>query len=172
MLPEKTFAYLNTLTYRDDAKRFISILPLGSICWEDESVALSIFPPLPEPEQMEILRVFSIRMKIWDGETLTDDDRDFWETVHSHATKWAIFRRLELSRDEQRQREEIERNCAKEFGEFLASADEVSVSEERGVQRFSATFHVKEGEGEGEGGAPESQPARWSARLKRFITGK
>lgn len=91
--------------------------------------------------------------------------------MHSAAPNWAIFHRLDLSDTDRKEREEIERGCAKEFEEFLASADEVSVEEPKhGIQSFSATFKLNKDET----GQPENESwwKRVSAKLKRFTTRK
>jgi hypothetical protein len=143
MLSKDTLAHLSTLTYRADAKRQVCIVPLGSIYWDDEMPDIHRFVIFPEPDRTQVLRLFTIRLRIWDHQTLSEDDRQFWESVRSRAPDWALFRRLDLSEDDQREREEAERACAKEFEEFLADADQVTISEEKhGMQSFAATFHL------------------------------
>jgi hypothetical protein len=98
---------------------------------------------IPEADREEVLRVFALRIKIWDGAILSEDDQRFWDSVRSAAPNWAIYKRLKLSSYDQREREEAEQACAKELEEFLADADEVSLSEAKnGIQGFSATFHL------------------------------
>lgn len=129
------------------------------------------FAAFPEPDRNEILRVFALRLKFWERQVLSDEDRQFWESVRSAAPNWAVFRRLDLSDTDQMERDEIERACAKEFEEFLASADEVSVGEPRhGMQSFSATFKLNNDEA----GQPEIESwwKRVSAKLKRFTRRK
>jgi len=143
MLSEETLAQLSTLTFRHDAKRQVCILPLGSVYWDDELSQIQKFAAFPEPDRNEILRAFAIRLKVWDRQSLSDDDRQFWDSVRSAAPNWAIFRRLDPSDDERRERENVELACAREIEEFLAGADEVTVGEEKhGMQGFSATFQL------------------------------
>jgi hypothetical protein len=167
MLSEETLTHLSALTYRPDAKRQVCILPLGSVYWDDELPQMGKFAAFPEPDRNEILRVFAIRLKVWDRQVLSDEDRQFWESVRSAAPNWAIFRRLDLSGTDRQAREEIERGCAKEFEEFLASADEVSVGEPKnGMQSFSATFKLNRDEAS----QPENESwwKRVSSKVKRF----
>jgi hypothetical protein len=168
MLSEETSAALSTLTYRPDAKRQVCILPLGSIYWEDELPQVQKFAAFPEPDRNAVLRAFTIRMRLWDCQSLSDDDRQFWDSVRSAVPNWAIFHRLDLSDDDRREREETELVCAKEFEEFIAGADEVTVGEERhGMQSFSATFRLDKDQS-----AKLNEPSwwgRWSSKLKRFI---
>src|SRR5689334_11565668 len=70
MLSANTLAYLSTLTYRADAKLQVSILPLGSIFWDDEMPPMHEFIRFPETDREEVLRVFALRIKIWDGAIL------------------------------------------------------------------------------------------------------
>jgi hypothetical protein len=171
MLSEQTLSHLSALAYRADARRQVCILPLGSIYWDDELPQMGKFAAFPEPDRNEILRVFAIRLKVWDRQVLSDEDRQFWESMRSAAPNWAIFHRLDLSDTDRKEREEIERGCAKEFEEFLASADEVSVEEPKhGMQSFSATFKLNKDEP----GQPENESwwRRVSAKLKRFTTRK
>jgi hypothetical protein len=171
MVSKETLSQLSALTYHADAKRQVCILPLGSVYWDDELPQVGKFAAFPEADRNEIFRVFAIRLKVWDRQVLSDEDRQFWESMRSAAPNWAIFRRLDLSDADRREREEIERACTKEFEEFLASADEVSVREEKhGMQSFSATFKLNKDET----AQPENESwrKRVSSKLKRFITRK
>jgi hypothetical protein len=91
MLSEETLTHFSTLTYRPDAKRQVCILPLGSVYWDDELPQMGKFAAFPEPDRNEILRVFALRLKLWDRQVLSDEDRQFWESVRSAAPNWAIF---------------------------------------------------------------------------------
>jgi len=163
MLNEETARFLRTLKYRADSKRQISILPLGSIYWDDELPKLGTLGVFAEPEWNEVVRAFAIRMKLWDHQVLEDSDREFWEALQSAAPDWALFRRLELSEEDRKARVEAEENCAKEMQELLASADEVTfVTEQNGLQCFSATFHLDKGRPR----SCNSQP--WWKRLIRL----
>src|SRR5437588_7076088 len=143
MLSKNILAHLSTLTYRADAKRQVCILPLGSIYRDDEMPDIHRFVTFPEADRTQIVRLFGIRLRIWDHQTLSEDDQQFWDSVRSGAPAWALFHRLDLSEDDRREREEAERASAKELEDFLADSYEVTVSEEKqGLQSFSATFHL------------------------------
>ena len=168
MLSTNTLAYLSTLTYRADAKRQVSILPLGSIFWDDEMPSMHEFIRFPEADREEVLRVFALRIQIWDGAILSQDDQRFWDSVRSAAPDWAIYKRLKLSLCDQRGREEAEQACAKEFEEFLADADEVSRGEgKNGIQSFSATFHLTNPSTEHEP-AERKRPSFWSRMSQKL----
>lgn len=143
MLSAETLSCLSTLTYRPDAKRQVCILPLGSIYWEDELPEIQKFSDFPEPDRTEVLRAFAIRFKLWDHRPLSDDDREFWDNLRLAAPQWAIFHRLELSEADQREREEAERECQREFEEILTLGDNVTFGEEKhGMRSFSLTFQL------------------------------
>ena len=55
---------------------------------------------------------------------------------------WAFFHRETVSEDDQCAQEEAERTAAELFEALIADADEVTISEEDGVQSFSATFDL------------------------------
>ena len=174
MLSEETLARLSTLTYRPDAERHVCILPLGSIHWDDELPQNQLIMAFPEPDRNEVLRAFAIRMKLWNQQPLSDDDRELWDSVRSAAPNWAIFRRLDLSDDDRREREGAERACRRDLLGLLASADEVTFRDEgHGIWNFSAKFRLDKSQ-PGMSDRPnktsrwERWCERWSLRLKRF----
>jgi hypothetical protein len=48
---------------------------LGSIYWDDEMPDTAELVTLPEGDRNRILRLFSIRFKVWDGKRLSDDEQ-------------------------------------------------------------------------------------------------
>jgi hypothetical protein len=141
MLSETTVKYLSKLTYRIDAKRDVCWLPLGGICWEDEMPDTE-FMKIPKDDRKQILRLYSIRVRLWKGEALPQNDQEFWDTARLQVPGWAFFRRETVSEDDQCAQEEAERTAAELFEALIADADEVTISEEDGVQSFSATFDL------------------------------
>ncbi len=87
-------AYLSALVYRADAERRVCILPLGSIYWADEIPDFMGLMKLTEEERNQIFRLFAIRFKLWDGETLGEDDERFWNAARLYAPNCPLFRRL------------------------------------------------------------------------------
>ena len=170
MLNAETLACLSTLTYRSDAKRQVCILPLGTIYWDDELPEIGKFAAFREPDRNEVLRAFAIRLRLWDHQSLADDDREFWDRLRSAAPQWAIFRRLELSEEDQRAREEAERDCEREFEEILTRAEEVTVGEEKhGMRSFSFTFPLDKDHSDMSDQFNKTfWWERWFLRLKRF----
>jgi hypothetical protein len=143
MLSEATIALLNELHFRADAKRMVSLIPLGSIYWEDEMPDLLDIAKLSDEERNMIWGLFGIRFKIWDDQQLAADDKSFWEAARSEVPDWPLFHRLALSLDDRKAREEAERDVEKEFEAFFGDADRVELSDKpHGVQEFSATFDL------------------------------
>jgi len=168
MLTKETLSQLSTCVYRADAKRVISLMPLGSIYWDDEMPDWETLATIPEADRKQIDRCFAIRMRLWNHESLLEDQSEFWESARSALPAWAIFRRLELSDDEQRERKEIERDCAQAFEEFLADADILtSFQDSNGFERVSATFRLNKSKPAH--AEVSSRGRQWLRSLKRFI---
>lgn len=141
-MSETTLGFLSTLTYRADAKRQICWLPLGGIYWDDEMPDIRHLMNIPEDDRNQIFRLFTIRLRLWKGETLPDAEQQFWDTTYSQVPSWAFFRRQQISDDDQHAQEEAERSAAEALEALLADADRVSIIEKDGVQEFSATFDL------------------------------
>ncbi len=79
-LSEYAVALLAGLPYRPDAEWQVNILSFGSIYWMDE------MPPIGEllakqDDMLIILRMFGIRLQLWDGEVLSAQDQHLWNGV-------------------------------------------------------------------------------------------
>lgn len=143
MLCETTVARLSAFTYRADAKRRFSLLPLGGIFWEDEIPDWLQFRKLPEEDRIEIYRLFSIRYRIWKGEVLSEQDQLFWGAACAQVPDWAFFQRVKVSVDDQLAQGQAERTSEGGFKALFAEADQLTVTEKYpGVQTFSATFDL------------------------------
>ena len=143
MLTEATVALLNGLRFRPDAKRMVSLIPLGSIYWEDEMPSFLEIAKLPEDERNTIWALFGIRYKILDNKELGAGDEAFWNAAQAEAPDWALFHRLTLSTNDRKAREEAERDVQMEFEAFFAGADKVALTDKpHGVREFSATFDL------------------------------
>jgi alpha-L-arabinofuranosidase len=144
MLSKPTIDLLNRLCFRTEAKRMISVIPLGSIYWEDEMPKLTDLIRLPNDQQKAIWRIFAIRMKLWDLKTISNEDQGLWGEGQSCAPNWAVFQRLSLSAEDQTAREKAEKEVEKEFEDFFNKTDNVQVGDEgHGLQGFSATFDLR-----------------------------
>jgi hypothetical protein len=142
MLSEITSAYLSTLTYRPDAERRVSLLPLSCIYWEDEVPDFSHLRKIPEDDFNQILRLFGIRLRLWKDEPLTEDDERFWDKTRSQVPSWAFFRRRSISADDQNAQDLAEQSAAELREALYADADELKITEKDGVRTVCATFKL------------------------------
>jgi hypothetical protein len=130
MLSETTVKYLSKLNYRIDAKQGVQLCPLVSICWEDEMPDRLWSAKIPEDDAEQIWRLYSIRVRLWKGEALPQNDQEFWDTARLQVPGWAFFHRGTVSEDDQCAQEEAERTAAELFEALIADADDVTISEE------------------------------------------
>jgi len=142
MLTETTLGFLSTLTYREDAKRQVCWLPLNGIYWGDEIPDIHYLNKIPENDRDEIFRLFTIRVRLWKGEALSDTEQKLWDVTYSRVPEWAFFQRKHISADDQHAQEDAEQGGADALEALLADADEVTISENDGVQNISATFDL------------------------------
>lgn len=142
MMSETTLGFLSTLRYRADAKRQICWLPLAGIFWEDEMPDIRYLMKMPEDDREQIFQLFTIRMRLWKGESLADTERQLWDTMYSQVPNWAFFRRKQVSEDDQYAQGQAERAAADALEAMICEADEVNITERNGIQEFSATFDL------------------------------
>jgi len=114
MLSEKTVKALTNLKYRSDSDWSVNILPFGSIFWHDEMLKMADLLE-QEGDSLIIHRMFAIRIKIWDGEVLDDQERKIWDSVKLQLPDWALFKRLTLSPEQKLAREQAERQVEQAF---------------------------------------------------------
>jgi hypothetical protein len=119
MLSEKIVAVLAALPYQSDAEWEVNILPFGSIYWKDEMPAIDDLFDRPDDMAL-IFAVFGMRLRLWDGEVLNDQDQRLWDAVKHEVPDWALFKRLSLSDEQRIAREQAERQVRQEF-EFLGA---------------------------------------------------
>ncbi len=166
MLSEATCAVLNSLTYRADANRWISLLPLGGIFWEDELPNTNQFLlRISDDQRRDIIRLFGIRVRLWKGDVLSDEDQQFWDRAHAVAPGWALFERLSVSPDELREQEETAKQADIVFEGLIGGADKVEINEQDGVQSFSATFNLYKNHD-----AAQSKKSLWRRMFRRMFS--
>src|SRR5215467_12465601 len=148
MLTETTLGFLSTLTYRAEAKRQVCWLPLSGIFWEDEMPDIHYLNKVPETDRNQIFLLFTIRVRLWKGEALSDTEQQLWDATYSQVPEWAFFQRNRISADDHRAQEDAEQGGADALEALLADADEVTISENEndGVQNISATFDLTKGQ--------------------------
>jgi len=126
MLSEKAVALLMALPYQPDAKWRVSILPFGSIYWEDEMPSLCDLLA-QQHDALVIFAMFGIRLKVWDREVLNAQDQRLWDAVKSQVPDWALFHRLNLNEEQKQAREEAERQVELEFESLSDDSDNAPV---------------------------------------------
>jgi hypothetical protein len=163
MLSDASIAYLKPLKHRPDAERKSCVLPLGGIYWDDEIPNFRDLLKVADHDRNLILRLFSIRFRIWDAQPLSQSDTEFWETARSQVPEYPLFQRLELSEEDRLAQEQVERDAIEGFEALFGvfgDADKVEIHEnEHGFQSFSATFDLTKDRGE----PPKASP--WWKRL-------
>jgi hypothetical protein len=161
MLTENTIAMLSALTYRAGATRQVCVLPLGGVYWDDELPELRRLTEIPQGDHDNILRLLGIRSRLWRGEILSDNDRQFWDGMLSLVPSWAAFQRTRVSPEDLQADKDAQRETMEGLKAWFSDADKVSVSEKDGLEHFSLTFDLRKGEQ----AAPKHE--RWWKRLFR-----
>ena len=159
MLTETTLRVLSTLTYRADAKRLVCWMPLSGIHWEDELPDIHLLNKIPENDRDQIFRLFTIRIKLWNGEVLSDKEQQKWDATYSQVPQWAFFRRRHVSADDQHAQENAEQGGEDALEALLADADEVTITENDGVQNITPTFDLTKSQ------VPPLKRQRWWERV-------
>jgi len=145
VLAETTITTLSALTYRADAKRQVCVLPLAGIYWDDELPDIRELIKIPEDDREQIFRLFGIRYRIWKGEELSGADRQFWNNMQLLIPTWAFFERQEITPEDRQAQDDTSRSTTEGVQAWFADADEVTVTEKQGVQRFSLKFDLTKG---------------------------
>lgn len=102
----------------------VNFLPFGSIYWKDEWPEALLAELFEQVDDLSIIHaMFGMRLKIWNGEVLSAQDRALWDAVERQVPKWALFKRLALSDEQRCAREEAERLVEKEFNSLGADGD-------------------------------------------------
>lgn len=68
--------------------------------------------------------------------------QQLWDATYSPVPQWAFFQRNHISPDDQHAQEDAEHRGADALEALLADADEVTISEDDGVQNISATLDL------------------------------
>ena len=134
-------------------------LPLRGICWEDEIPDIDYWSRIPEKDRDHIFRLFTIRVRIWKRVVLSEAEQQLWDTTLSQVPQWAFFKRNHVSADDQHAQEVAEQGGADVLEALLSDADEVRISENDGVQNFSATYDLTKGH------VPPQKKQAWWERI-------
>lgn len=109
MLSETAVKECAELVYQPDAEWLVNVYPFGSVYWADE---MPDIPKFVHQDRQEILAMFSIRLKVWDGEVLSDDEARLWDAIRGQVPSWPLFQRLHLTEQHKLARQEAERKLA------------------------------------------------------------
>ncbi len=161
VLAKTTITRLSALTYRVDAKRQACLLPVAGIYWDDELPDVRELFKISEDDREQIFRLFGIRYRIWKGEVLSAEDRQFWEDMQSLIPTWAFFERQEITPEDLHAQDDTNRSATEGLQAWFADADEASVTEKAGVQRFSLKFDLTKGD------RPVPKKQSWWERIFR-----
>lgn len=122
MLSERMVAVLSALPYRPDSEWQVNILPFGSVYWKDEMPEMRDM--LDTQDMTTVLRMFGIRLQLWDDEALNAEDRQLWDAVRRQVPDWALFKRLSLCDEQRAAREKAEQQVQREFESLGGDQDE------------------------------------------------
>jgi len=151
MLSDAAVNFLQPLKHNPDAERFMSMIPLGGIYWDDEIPDFRELMTLHKDDRDSIFRLFSIRFKLWAGDELDAVDQSYWESAQQLVPNYPLFRRIDLSDDDRAAQLQAEQETMAGFEALIGDADEVNVSEDGS---WSATFDLT-----------KDQPSLW----QRFL---
>jgi hypothetical protein len=143
MLSETAVAFLSPLTFKANAKREASLIPLGGIYWDDEIPDFDLLLALPEQDHKLVFRLFSIRFTLWAGEALSESAQAFLDEARSQVPAYPLFQRLNLSPADRKAQEEAERSALESFDALFGRADKIKVSKEGDGFSVSASFDLR-----------------------------
>ena len=123
MLSETAVKELAGLAYKADAEWLVNVIPFGSVYWPDEMPDIRQLVHCQEQDRKEILQMFSIRLKVWDGKVLSDDETRLWESMRDQVPSWPLFRRLKLTEDHMVAGRKAETQVSQEFEGLSDDAD-------------------------------------------------
>ena len=122
MLSQRMGAVLRAQRYCPDAEWAVNILPFGSIYWKDEMPAIADL--MNVNDMMVVMKMFGIRLALWDAVTLDAGEWQLWESVKHQVPDWPLFKRLSLTEAQEVARQEAEHQVQQEFESGGADAHE------------------------------------------------
>lgn len=68
------------------------------------------------PKDLLIINLmFDLRLQLWDGERLSQENQQVWDAVRNQVPHWALFHRLTLNDEQKQARKDAEEQVEKEF---------------------------------------------------------
>jgi hypothetical protein len=136
---------MSALTYQAESKRLVSLMPLSGIYWDDEIPDLDALFSLGEDDKMQYLRLFAIRIRLWRGEALNEEDQNLWDTVRTQVPTCPVFMRLEISDEDRKTQREAEEETGEILDGLFGGAQEVTWSDVgSGAKEFTAKLDFTE----------------------------
>lgn len=115
MLTDGALKFLKPLKHDPNAERLVCMIPMGGIYWADEIPDFRALIEMPEVDRNSVYRLFSIRFRLWNGETLDADDRAYWESAAALVPDYPVFRRAHISGEDRAAQESAEKECLEGF---------------------------------------------------------
>jgi hypothetical protein len=111
---EDTARRIDALRFDPQASTISCWLPLGSIYFSDEVPDGMV--PGRAGDFIEVMRVLGIRVNLWNGLTLSEEDRAVWEEARRRFPEWPVFKRLELIPEQRKAHETVLEEIEGMFG--------------------------------------------------------
>lgn len=91
---------LQSLTYNPHAQIKSCLTPYGGIYWDDELPAYEVLLSFPGQEYLYPFFMLNVRRKLWDHESLSEEEQRQWKRAQEIYPNWPIFQRLQISEDD------------------------------------------------------------------------
>lgn len=113
-LSQKAVLLLTALQYEPSAAWGVNVIPFGSVFWLDEMPSMAeLFENTGD--KFLIHSMFGLRLKLWDGQALSAEEQQLWDSVKTQVPEWPFFKRLHLSSEQKQAREQAEMQVLQAF---------------------------------------------------------
>lgn len=142
MFSDSSIKIIRRLCFDSSAGLHHCMIPLGSIYWDDE-LPEERFSAFSHPDRDLVLRVFSIRISLWNKEKIGESDLLFFEKVRMMFPHWPLFQRLQLNRESQIAHEKVQQSAFELLSELSEkTSDSLGSSDCTGS--FNATVDLED----------------------------
>jgi hypothetical protein len=143
-LSDDAVKQIKKLSFDPKAEIVYCTLPLRSIFWTDELPRLRFHAFRQGDDHNMVLRLFTIRIKIWNETVLNEDEEVLWQHAIEQLPEWPIFKRTVLTEEQRLAHQDAEKSADDFFEELSNSADEVLISTTDGITNFSIKIPIKD----------------------------
>jgi hypothetical protein len=92
----------------------VNVIPFGTVFWLDEMPSMAeLFENTGD--KFLIHSMFGLRLKLWDGQALSAEEQQLWDSVKTQVPEWPFFKRLHLSSEQKQAREQAEMQVLQAF---------------------------------------------------------